>query len=420
MSGDGKQRFSRWVAGYWEDLKESTDSSLLTLARFFGGLYGPIERHSRIDHALKKALRYRLAPHVGWGHALGGITYLFFLVLIVTGVLLAFFYRPSAQEAYASIQNILTSVNFGWLMRDLHHWSANLIILAILAHMARVFFAAAYHPPRETSWLVGLVLMFVVLAFGATGYLLPWDQSAYWTVTEVLDALSGFPLIGGVIAGGLKGDEIPSGATLSRFFSWHVILLPWIALVLLTLHFSINRRHGVAPPIEPDPVERPGIPFFPHHVLRMIITASVVLGVLFSLALLFPRPVGPVANPYAVPDEITSTWVPVDVSLALLRTFGGWGLALFTLLGLSLALLPLFDRGPERRIRHRPAAAILGILFFVGFAGAWLAGRQLRTISPSLTIERQALEERLPPSIDETADTAAVTAPDSLDDEGRP
>ena len=108
----------------------------------------------------------------------------------------------------------------GWLVRDLHVWSANLIVIALLAHMARVFFAGAYKPPRETNWLVGLLLLFVVLGFGATGYLLPWDQWAYWTVTEVLDTASRVPVLSlGVDL--LRGDVIVSGATLGRFFAWH-------------------------------------------------------------------------------------------------------------------------------------------------------------------------------------------------------
>ncbi|MBI2615756.1 MAG: cytochrome b N-terminal domain-containing protein [Gemmatimonadetes bacterium] len=153
-------------------------------------------------------------------------------------------------------------------MRDLHVWSASLIVVAALAHMGRVFFDAAYKPPRETNWLVGLLLLFLVLAFGSTGYLLPWDQWAYWTVTEVLDALARLPLIGGPLVALLRGDAIVSGATLSRFFALHVIVLPWVALVLLGYHFTLVRKHGIAPPKDPDDAARPAVPFFPHHLLR--------------------------------------------------------------------------------------------------------------------------------------------------------
>lgn len=394
--GGPRGAISRWVAQLWADVKASTDPSLLGLPRFFGLLYGPIDRTLRIDRALRKSLQYRLPAHAGWRHALGGITYLLFLILIVTGVLLSFYYRPSAQEAYPSIQHITSQVSFGWLIRGLHNWAANLIVIAVLAHMARVFLAAAYKPPRETNWFVGLLLLFVVLCFGATGYLLPWDQWSYWTVTEVLSVSARIPVIGPAIAEVLTGDEVVSGATLGRFFALHVIALPWIALVLLAFHFVMVRRHGIAPPTTRT-AHAEGIPFFPNHLLRSFGTAVLTVAVVVSFAALFPRPVGNPADPYRVPDELVSTWVPVDVSLALIRFLGPWGLAGFTLLGVSLALLPLFDRRAERELRRRPVAAALALLFFIAFGVAWLAGRQLGSLPPSVGLPSEALEERVAP-----------------------
>ena len=182
-----------WVGRFWGDLKASTDAGLLGLLRFMGLLYGRIDHRLPIDQAFRKALGYRLPRYAGWRHAFGGITYLLFIVLVGTGVLLSFYYRPSAQEAYQSVQHVVSGIRLGWLMRDLHVWAANLVVVAALVHMARVFFSAAYKPPRETNWLVGLFLLFLILAFGATGYLLPWDQGAYWTVTEGLDVTERAP-----------------------------------------------------------------------------------------------------------------------------------------------------------------------------------------------------------------------------------
>jgi len=397
----------KWLAQFWGDLRTSADAGLLAVARFVGLLYGPIDRNLRIDEALRKALRYRLAEHVGWRHALGGITYLLLMVLVVTGVLLAFYYRPSVEEAYPSIQHIVTEVSFGWLIRDLHVWSANLIVVVALAHMARVFFEAAYKPPREMNWIVGLALLGVVLAFGATGYLLPWDQWAYWTVTEVLDAVALIPLFGGLLADAIMGDVIASGATLSRFFALHVIVLPWITLALVSYHFTLIRRRGLAPPMGAEDVgkkwrvsgmwmeEEPGSgrPFFPNHLLRSFAVAVVTLAVALTLAILFPRPIGEPANPYVLPNELVSSWVPVYVSLALIRFTGPWGLALFSLLGVSLILLPVFDRRPERGLRQRPLAVSLGVVFFVGFLAAWLAGQQIRSVPPSARPQPEVVGE---------------------------
>lgn len=426
MFGRLRRVIAEWVVQTWADVKASTDASLLGVARFLGLLYGPIDRRLRIDQALRKSLQYRLPSHATWRQAFGGIAYLLFIILVVTGVLLSFYYRPSAGEAYQSVQHIVSEVSFGWLIRDLHVWSANLIVVAIVAHMARVFFDAAYKPPRETNWLVGLLLLFVVLAFGATGYLLPWDQWAYWTVTELLDALAGVPVFGGALVAVLTGDVMVSGATLSRYFAFHVIIMPWVAFALLAYHFTLVRRRGIAPPrgatvdagakpgLSPEdtlsgvslssgdqkvyPGEGEGVPFFPNHLLRSFIVGVVVLAVAISLAALFPRPVGELANPDAAPAELVSSWVVVDVSLAIIRYLGSWGLALFTLVAVSLALLPLFDRRPESRLSRRPLALTLGVLFILGMILAWFAGHRLQPL-PARTVPsavEQSAEEVLP------------------------
>jgi len=396
VNGPEKKTRRGWLAQIWADLKSSTDAGLLGVARFLGLLYGPIDRTLPIDQALRKSSRYRLPSYVSWHHAFGGITWLLFMVLIVTGVLLSFYYRPSPQEAYPSIQYIVSEVPMGWLARDLHVWSANLIIVAVLAHMARVFFAAAYKPPRETNWLIGLLLLFVIVGFGATGYLLPWDQWAYWTVTEVLDTVSSAPLLG-FAAEVLRGDVIVSGATLGRFFALHVIVLPWAAFALIAFHFMLVRKHGVAPPPGWERNDDDGMRFFPNHLLRTFMVGTLVLAVTFSLAALFPRPVGDPANPFELPSEIVSSWVVVDVSLALIRYLGVWGFWLFTLLGVILMLLPLFDRKPEQRLRHRPAAVTLGLVFFGGFLIFWLAGRRLTSVEPSVELGPAATQEQVEP-----------------------
>jgi quinol-cytochrome oxidoreductase complex cytochrome b subunit len=386
-----------WVRQTWGDLKDSIDPNLLSSVRFLGLLYGRIDRELPVDESLRKSLRYRLAPHVGWRHALGSITYLLFIILVVTGVLLAFYYRPSAQEAYPSMQYVVSEVPFGWLVRNVHMWAANLIVILVLAHMARVFFEAAYKPPRETNWVVGLLLLFVVLAFGATGYLLPWDQWSYWTVTEVLNALSGVPVLSWFV-GIVAGDEIVSGATLSRFFALHVIVLPWVAFALIVFHFTMVRRHGIAPPKSGVMPTGEGLPFFPHHLLRAFMVGVLVLAVTISLAALFPRPVGQAADPYQLPGQLVSTWVPVDVSLALVRYGGALGFVLFSAMGVSLALVPLFDRRPERRLAKRPVVAALGIAFFVGFVLAFAVGRWLGSLPPSEHLGQDRIEERVVPA----------------------
>ncbi len=391
MSTSAGGRGPSWTQRLWADVAASTDASVLAVLRFLGLLYGPIDTRLPIDQAFRKALHNRVPRHVSWRHAFGGITYLLFVILVGTGVLLSLYYRPSAQEAYQSVQHIVSGISFGWLMRDLHSWSANLVVLAALVHMARVFFSGAYKPPRETNWLVGLLLLFVIFAFGATGYLLPWDQWAYWTTTQGLLVVGHLPVIGGWATSVLRGDPLVSGATLSRFFALHVIVLPWIALGLLVLHFQLLRKHGVAGPHDEDRLvvspsdssTRDGVPFFPVHLLRSISVAVLVVAVAVTAAVLHPRDVAPPADASHPPAELYATWVVADVSRALFYYLGPWGFGAFLLLGIVLMTLPLFDRAPERRLRRRPLVAGLGIAFFLGFAVAWGAGWRLRTAPSS-------------------------------------
>jgi quinol-cytochrome oxidoreductase complex cytochrome b subunit len=386
-----------WFGHLGDDLRESTDASLLASLRFLGLLYGRIDRKLPIDQALRKAWSRRLPAYVGWRHSFGGIAYLLFMVLVVTGVFLSFYYRPSVDEAYPSIQYISTEVPFGWLFREVHVWSANLIVLALLAHMARVFFSSAYRPPRETSWLIGVFLLFIVLAFGGTGYLLPWDQWAYWTATEVVDVLGGLPLLGAPLVGFLTGDVFVSGATLSRFFALHVIVLPWAAFGLLVLHFVVVRKHGTAPPRGYVDTGQPGTPFYPNHLLRIVIVSTLVIAVTISLAALYPRPLGDPASPFDVPAELISSWIVVDVSLGLIRTMGVWGFAGFSALGLLLVILPLVDRDTDTDLRRKPIALGVGLLFFLGFLTFWAVGRQVDSVADGAEIEMRILEERVIP-----------------------
>jgi len=359
----------RTPAEFLDHLRRTTDANLLASLRLLGFLYGPLDRHARIDDAARRAWRYRLAPHVGWRHALGGITYFLLMVLVATGVLMAFYYRPSAQEAYPSVQHIVSSVPFGWLVRDLHMWAASLVVILVAAHLLRTFVEGAYKSPRETNWTVGLLLLIVVLAFGASGYLLPWEQASYWTVTEALDTVGRVPVVGGLVAELFRGDVVVSGATLSRFFAVHVILLPWLLLGLVSLHFGLVRKHGVAPLAYGTGAGRE-VPFYPYHLMRSIIAVALTLAVLISLAVLFPRDFGPPADPGVPPGAMPASWVAVLPWRGLALYLGALGPVLLVVLGLAALVLPLVDRSAERDLRRRPAALALAA---VGVGGLLLA-----------------------------------------------
>jgi hypothetical protein len=184
-----------------------------------------------------------------WFYCLGGITAVLFVVQAVTGIMLAFYYKPTPEAAYASIQFIENEVRFGAAIRAVHHWAANGMIVTCIAHMVRVFITGAYKAPRELNWVGGALLLIMTLAFGFTGYLLPWDQRAFWATTVGSDIAGGVPDFGTLALVFLRSGWTVTSLTLSRFFAVHVMVLPIATVALMGLHFLMIRRQGIAEPL---------------------------------------------------------------------------------------------------------------------------------------------------------------------------
>ncbi len=179
-------------------------------------------------------------------YCFGGIALLLFIILAVTGIMLAIYYVPTPDEAYQSVLDITQRVQFGWWIRSIHKWAAGGMVLLVFAHMLRVFFTGAYKAPRELNWLTGVLLLVLTLGFGFTGYLLPWDQKAYWATKVGTDIAGSVPFIGHFLLVSLRGGDQISAATLGRFYDLHVLVLPAIIIVLLAGHFWMIRRHGIS------------------------------------------------------------------------------------------------------------------------------------------------------------------------------
>src|SRR5437870_9317657 len=178
----------------------------------------------------------------------GGMTLFLFAVQVATGILLLLYYRPSSESAFESVQFIITEVKFGWLIRSIHSWSANLMIATLFIHMFSVFFLRAYYPPREITWLNGAVLLFIVICFGFSGYLLPWNKLAFFA-TKVGTELAGVvPLVGRPMLRFLRGGDDVTGATLTRFFGFHVAVLPAITTVGIVTDLMLGHMHGIGVP----------------------------------------------------------------------------------------------------------------------------------------------------------------------------
>jgi len=186
---------------------------------------------------------------IRWYFCLGGITFALFVIQGVTGILLSLYYRPTPEAAYESILFIMNNVRFGWLIRSIHSWSASLMIAFCVAHMLRVFITGAYKRPRELNWVAGVVLLLLTLVFGFTGYLLPWDQRAYWGSTVGSEILGIIPLIGNALLQLLRGGMEITGLTLTRFYGIHMLVLPLLLFLFLGFHFVVIRRQGISGPL---------------------------------------------------------------------------------------------------------------------------------------------------------------------------
>src|SRR5512134_1029431 len=202
---------------------------------------------------------------------MGGITLFLVGVQVATGILLLLYYRPSAGEAYESVQFIVSQVQFGWLIRNLHSWSANLLILMAFVHLFSTFFLRAYRKPRELTWVSGVLLLFVMMGFGFSGYLLPWNELAFFA-TKVGTGIAGaVPFVGDFMVRFLRGGDEVTGATLTRFYGLHVAILPAMTTVVLGVHLLFIQRQGMSVPPSVEAREKAGartpqIPFFPHYV----------------------------------------------------------------------------------------------------------------------------------------------------------
>jgi menaquinol-cytochrome c reductase cytochrome b subunit len=207
-----------------------------------------LEERSGLIGGLKYFL-FRRVPHdTNWFHTLGSATLTAFIVQALTGVILAFYYKPSPNEAYDSIQMITNELTLGWLVRGMHRWGASVFIILLFLHMGRVFLFGAYKYPRELNWLLGVLLLVLAMLEGFTGYLLPWDQTAYWATVVGINLNATAPFLGPFLADFLRGGQEIGTNTLSIFYSMHMLLIPGGLIALITLHLYLVIRLGVTSP----------------------------------------------------------------------------------------------------------------------------------------------------------------------------
>lgn len=308
-----------------------------------------------LEEAVAKAKKKTVPDHKhSFWYYWGGISLFCFIVQVVSGILLMVYYRPG-PESYESVRQITFNLNFGWLIRSVHNWSATLFLASVFIHMLSVFFMKAYRKPREVGWWSGIVLLLLGLTFGFSGYLLPMDDLSFFATKVGLEIPNTIPVIGPPIANLLRGGLEVGEFTVQRFFALHVVVLPLLYLPLLALHLWMVQAHGNAlpPSEEAKPAsQRKTMLFFPNFLAKDLGMWLITLNLIAVLAALFPQNLGPQADPLApAPQGIHPEWYFLS-QFATLKIVGrllpgmageAFGMTLFTV-GLVLwTLIPLFD-----------------------------------------------------------------------------
>jgi quinol-cytochrome oxidoreductase complex cytochrome b subunit len=333
-----------------------------------------------------------------WWFAVGGTPLYLFIIQAITGIMLTFYYVPEPAEAYNSVARITNEVPFGWYLRSIHKWSANLMIAAVILHMLRVFFTSAYRKPREFNWMIGAALLLTSCVFGFTGYSLIYEQISYWAAVVGTNIAEATPLIGGWLANFARGGPEVGASTLTRFFVFHIGVLPTVMVLLLVLHVVQIRLHGVtklrfdergegsvrlaidvSAPVTPVSVpdakksaasseeKYPTFPFYPDHFYTELIIGLVLTFLLTILALVAPATMGEPANPLVTPEHIKPEWYFYATFRWLKLTSFTVGVVGTMIFVMTFIFWPFIDRWLVRRYPTKELSFWLGIIGFAIF-----------------------------------------------------
>ena len=326
---------------------------------------------------LKKLAREKLVPvhgHDLWYYT-GGVVLFLFALQFITGMLLSFYYIPHAEHAHKSIIEIVTKLNMGWFFRSLHHWGSQLAIFFLFVHLFATLLFKSYRKPRELLWYSGFILLVTAIFFGLSGYLLLWDERAFAAVRVATGGAGALPIVGDFIKAFLRGGFDVTGETLTRFYAFHVAILPLFTIFLMGLHIIIVQIHGMSTPLSLKDKNVPQVPFFPNILYRDIIVWLVVLGLTVTIATLLPPEIGQKADPLAAPPEnIKPEWYFLFL-FQTLKIFPGEILGLngetIAIMLISAGILiffliPLLDRKSGRGERS-PLFTVVGYAYLAYF-----------------------------------------------------
>ena len=338
------------------------------------GLLDWLDGRTGYRAALHHLLEEPLPKGTGWAFTTGSALLFLLGVQLVTGVALAMYYVPAPQLAYDSVRFITDTLTLGWLLRGLHYWGSTFIVLAAVIHMLRVFLYGSYRAPREVTWLIGVVLFLLILAFSLSGYLLPWDQKAYWATIVTINIARGTPFIGEQIADIMRGGSQLGALTLGRWYTAHVMLLPAALIAFVIAHIALMRKHGISGPLKAR--EGPPVAFFPWHAIKDTLVMAAVFAVLLVMAISFPAHLDEIANPADASYVPRPDWYFLSL-FELLKYFPGpfEPLASMVIPGLVMGFLfalPFLDRGPSRHPMSRGRLLLTLVMGAIGAATAVL------------------------------------------------
>ena len=330
-----------------------------------------LEHRTGIESAVKNFLYEDIPASAGWHQIIGSMAVFFFVIQVFTGALLAFNYAPTPGEAYNSVKYIMTEVTGGALIRGLHHWGASMMLIIVVLHMIQVFIYGAYKKPREATWMVGIVLLLITLVFGLSGYLLPWDNRAYFGTVVTTHIASQAPFAGQYLLRllGTQGDSV-GNVTFSRFYALHTVLLPPLTIILIGIHIYLVRKHGVAAaPGDTAPKRK----FFPEQVFKDTVGVAVGFIILFVMAVVAKVPLERLADPTDTAYIPRPEWYFLFL-FQTLKFFKGpmetfVSVVLPGLAVLALLLVPFIDRGPMVRLGKRTFAISLVVLAAIAWTG---------------------------------------------------
>lgn len=352
-----------------------------------------VDERTGLVAGVRKFFDEEIPASSGWHQVFGSVALFVLVSQFATGALLALNFAPQPGASHSSLQYIVSEIPGGRLIRGLHHWGASMMVVIVVLHMVQAAIWGAYKKPRELTWLIGILLLFLTLGFGLTGYLLPWDNRAYWA-TVVTIQISGLAPGGSIVQGLLGSPEGQVGVGVyQRFYALHVVILPAITMALAIFHVGLVRRHGVAP--QPGDENKPSKRFWPEQAYKDTASIFAAFTLLFALAAFADVPLEQVANPLDLSYVPRPEWYFLFL-FQLLKFFAGsmevvGAVILPSVAALGLALVPFLDKGQVRRASQRAVAigtvALCAITWGGLTAAAILTTPEQQPSQPDITVD---------------------------------